>query len=478
MSSPNNEICEESTSTSHKGEHIRSYTLKFKLDAVQYAELHSNRVAAKKFNVDVRRIREWKTHKTQIREQSMKPNGKKRKTLAGAGRKPFNELVENQVLEWIYDRPEKHLRVSCVLIMKKAKAIYDELPYSQKSESFVASRGWLEKFMRRHGLSLRRRTSIGQKDPQQLINRLVSYVIHARRMQMRCDFKASQINAMDETPVWQDMVGTKTVSKVGSQDVVLKSTGHEKARVSVCLTARADGTKLKPFIVFKGAKCEVATLNQEFRGKCILASSENGWMNTPLTLEWVQKVLGSFSFNQRLLAWDSYECHMEQTVSKYLKAKKIESLLIPGGCTKYLQAPDVSWNKPFKAKVAEEYDEWLSTVGINRVTDAGNLKSPERRAIVQWILKAWDELTPETIVKSFKACALNISVDGSEDENIHCFKKNQPCHSGFELLKQQLDILNEPDVNPFDVPYDDVYEAAPEFLTVDEDSEEDIDKEV
>ena len=216
--------------------------------------------------------------------------------------------------------------------MKKAKAIYDELPDSQKSESFVASRGWLEKFMSRYGLSLRRRTSIGQKDPQQLINRLASYVIHARRMQMRCNFKASQIYAMDETPVWQDIVGTTTVPKVGSQDVVLKSTGHEKARVSVCLTARADWTKLKPFIVFKGAKREVETLNQEFRGKCILASFENGWMNTPLTLERVQKVLGSFSFTQRLLAWDSYECHMEQTVSKDLKAKKIESLIIPGGC--------------------------------------------------------------------------------------------------------------------------------------------------
>ena len=55
----------------------------------------------------------------------LKPNGKERKTLAGAGRKPFNELVENQVLEWIYGRREKHLRVSCALILKKAKAIYD-----------------------------------------------------------------------------------------------------------------------------------------------------------------------------------------------------------------------------------------------------------------------------------------------------------------------------------------------------------------
>ena len=32
-----------------------------------------------------------------------------------------------------------------------------------------------------------------------------------------------------------DMVGATTVTKKGSQDVVFKSTGHEKARASVCL---------------------------------------------------------------------------------------------------------------------------------------------------------------------------------------------------------------------------------------------------
>ena len=40
---------------------------------------------------------------------------------------------------------------------------------------------------------------------------------------------------MDETPIWQDMVGTTTFTKQGSKDVVLKSTGHKKASVSVCL---------------------------------------------------------------------------------------------------------------------------------------------------------------------------------------------------------------------------------------------------
>ena len=127
-----------------------------------------------------------------------------------------------------------------------------------------------------------------------------------------------------------------------------------------------------------------------------------------------------------MLAWDSYECYMEQSVCNNLITKNIEPLIIPGGCTKYVQAPDVSWNKPFKAKVAEEYDEWLSTVGINWVTEAGNLKSPLRRIIVQWILKAWNELSTEMIAKSFKSCTLNIPIDGSEDSKIHWFKDGQP----------------------------------------------------
>ena len=62
------------------------------------------------------------------------------------------------------------------------------------------------------------------------------------------------------------MIGTTTVSKVGSYDAVLKLTGYEKGLVSVCLT------KLKPLIVFKGIKRGISNLNQEFCGKCIICS--------------------------------------------------------------------------------------------------------------------------------------------------------------------------------------------------------------
>ena len=103
---------------------------------------------------------------------------------------------------------------------------------------------------------------------------------------------------------------------------------------------------MKPFIVLKGMRREVSQLNEEFHGKCFVASSENGWINTSLTNEFVQKVLSSLSLSTCLFVWDTFDCHTEDSVSESLKQKKIESLHIPEGYTKYVQAPDVSWNKP------------------------------------------------------------------------------------------------------------------------------------
>ena len=44
----------------------------------------------------------------------------------------------------------------------------------------------------------------------------------------------------------------------------LKNTGHEKVKISICLSARADGTKLKHFIVLRAAKRASEALIKEF----------------------------------------------------------------------------------------------------------------------------------------------------------------------------------------------------------------------
>ena len=84
---------------------------------------------------------------------------------------------EEMLLEWITLQRSKNLRVSRKLIQRKAR-IYAEEKADSKDQmnEFRASEEWLEKFMSRNGLSLRRRTTQAQKTPEQIIDKMIFHV--------------------------------------------------------------------------------------------------------------------------------------------------------------------------------------------------------------------------------------------------------------------------------------------------------------
>ena len=49
----------------------------------------------------------------------------------------------------------------------------------------------------------------------------------------------ANIIAMDETPIWLDMQSATTVNEAGAWSVAVRSSGHEKDRVTVCLAANS-----------------------------------------------------------------------------------------------------------------------------------------------------------------------------------------------------------------------------------------------
>ena len=103
---------EETTTVSHKGNKLRSFTLEFQLDAISYAKTYSDRATAKKFNVDERRIRELKQkHEDLAITQTKKGAGvqKKKKKMADGGRKLTDEDLEEKVRNWIHERRENML---------------------------------------------------------------------------------------------------------------------------------------------------------------------------------------------------------------------------------------------------------------------------------------------------------------------------------------------------------------------------------
>ena len=79
---------------------------------------------------------------------------------------------------------------------------------------------------------------------------------------------------------------------------------------------------------------------------------------------------------------------------------------------KELQLANASWNK------AAYCHEWMA-IGEKSNTAGGNMKAPEKLPCLQWVKKAWDSVSKEVMVNSFKVC---VETNGSEDSLIHCVK--------------------------------------------------------
>ena len=85
------------------------------------------------------------------------------------------------LLEWITLQRSKNLRVSQKLIQKKARINAEEKAASKgQMNDFHASEGWLEKFMSQNGLSLHHRMTQVQKTPEQIIDKVILYILYVR----------------------------------------------------------------------------------------------------------------------------------------------------------------------------------------------------------------------------------------------------------------------------------------------------------
>uniref|UniRef100_A0A672LAG7 HTH CENPB-type domain-containing protein n=1 Tax=Sinocyclocheilus grahami TaxID=75366 RepID=A0A672LAG7_SINGR len=158
----------------------KKYDLTFKLTVVKFAEQNSGEAAARHFSVDPKRVREWRKNKAEL--QRLSEEDDKRARLRGGGRKKASEELEVSVCEWIHSMRAKHLRVSRKMIRAKAKEVYATVSDGRDEESFTASAGWLDKFLRRNDFSVRRRTTVAQKDAKHFTEKLVNFVTYTTRI--------------------------------------------------------------------------------------------------------------------------------------------------------------------------------------------------------------------------------------------------------------------------------------------------------
>lgn len=66
------------------------------------------------------------------------------------------------------------------------------------------------------------------------------------------------------------------------------------------------------------------------------------------------------------------------------------------------------------------------------------MKPPSCVLICCWIKSSWQVLLQKIINTSFLSYAITTSIDGSDDDQSHCFKEGQPCAEGRSKLDEEM----------------------------------------
>ena len=198
------------------------------------------------------------------------------------------------------NRREQQVSVSRESIQTFAKSLV-----SESNPDFVASDGWLKRFMETNNFSLPKHTSLSQKLPSDIELRLSVFYKHLRelREEHERDEDLLIIN-MDEMPMVFDTVPGNTVNRKGKKDVKVSTTGGEKKHFTAVLAVNAAGDFLPTLTIFKGKR---AIKNSVTPPGWIVTLNNKAWMRRETMLQWINEVLRPHTQRRpSLLVLDSF----------------------------------------------------------------------------------------------------------------------------------------------------------------------------
>ncbi|GFS57486.1 pogo transposable element with KRAB domain [Trichonephila clavipes] len=279
---------------------------------------------------------------------------------------------------------------------------------------------WCSRFMARNNLVLREKTKVSQMLSKDVDNKFQKYVIGFRK-QKKC--LLSHIGNMHETPVTFDKIGNKTIDMKGTKMIHIKTTGHEKSHFTVVLSCLADGTKLKPMVIFK----RKTVPKSNFPKDVFIHVHEKGWMDENGVKLWIKNIwqrrLGALRNPQSLLVWDMFRSHLTDNMKKLLTECNTNITVIPGGLTSLVQPLVVCINKSFKQNLKRQWNTWMLE-GEKSFTKGSQMRHANLEIVCEWIIKAWNEIKPDLIQKSFKKCSIYNSLDGTEYDDLFMEESN------------------------------------------------------
>ncbi|KAL1422350.1 hypothetical protein MTO96_022224 [Rhipicephalus appendiculatus] len=335
------------------------YTAKFKLKVIALAEKVGNRCAGRRYAVPERNVRRWRLDKHRLQHchsDQLSFRGPR------SGRLSF---IETELAAFVVASRKKGVKVTWSMIATKARVL--ATAYGVSQDKFCASRGWMNRFMTRQGLT------VGAT------KRLLTprYPVFSKYRTEK--FALSQIGIGCQVALYFD----KPAEFLNVDD---RDCEYESSRVvNVVLSCTADGQKLPLYVGFKETLQDISIFPSNVHVHHVTDDND-------ILHDWVQTIwlsqCGPQSMRRSVLIVDSSSPMADPRAHRILNDKDTQVLEAPGLFNMV--------SSSFLSTLTAIYTDWIVGDGLWRPRQTATWSH-----IVDWIALAWLSVQRTVIKRAF-----------------------------------------------------------------------------
>ena len=225
---------------------------------------------------------------------------------------------------------------------------------------------------------------------------------------------------MDETPVYLDAPGNRTIDRIGAKTVEIGTTHHEKQRVTAVLCVSCAGTKVDALVVHRChettrlKKTNQLVLKQiplpDGDGSARLWNSHcpSAYMNSDIMCKWLERIYTPHStahsqpHHDSVLLMDTMGAHDSPMVKEEMERLGVRAEFFPPNCTPVLQPLDHSVNASFKREYEAQWAVWYQQTAGTKLTAKGNKQKATESDVNSWVAAALHRITAEHVRRAWQ----------------------------------------------------------------------------